>query len=96
MGWLDKGNQNTQIHGFGNIRDLDRIHQRERKRKIFLFLDFISIISILIGILIIYSFKDYITGFVFIGIGIIILVYFISRKLKRKPRHKNHRRHRRH
>ena len=97
MGWLDtpqnKRKQHLQMIAMGNIKDVDRIQRRERRRKIFIFLDFILAISIILGIFIIYSFKDYTTGFIFIAIGIIISVYFIYRRMKRNSKHRRHRRH---
>jgi len=92
MGWLDvdskKKEQHTQVIATGNIKDVDRIQQRERKRRWFIFLDIILVVCTLIGIGFIYT-KDYLTGVIFIIIGLIILGYLILRKRRKrfsKPR----------
>ena len=90
MGWLDtregRRKQHLQMIATGNIRDIDRMHERDRKRRWFIFLDIALVICILIGIAFIYYNQDYITGIVFIVVGLLILLYLIFRK---KRRHQN-------
>ena len=82
MGWLDtpeeRRRQHVQVIAGGNIKDMDRIHERDRRRNITGLFWFLFIISAILGFLI---FK---TGFVknsfyFFGFSILMLVVLIFR-----------------
>lgn len=82
MGWLDvpeeRRRQHIQVIAGGNIRDLDRIHERERRRNINFFFWLLFILSGLGGFL---TFK---AGFVknsfyFFGFAILMLIILIFR-----------------
>lgn len=90
--------QHIQINATGNIKDIDRIEQRERRRRIFIFFDVLAVFLIIIGILSIY-YKAYFFGIVLTVIGIGIIIYFIFRKTNKKndvhkKQHKHHHKHR--
>ncbi len=99
MGWLDvrddRKRQHLQMIATGNIRDIDRIQQRERRRRWFIFIDIVAILSAIIGYLS-YQASFYITSCWFFGITLIIILYLIFRKFSRKRRNNNfrHRRNR--
>ena len=94
MNW---GNPKVNVIAGGNIKDLDRINQSERRISLFIFLDIVVVIFILIGVATIYISQNFlnITGIVFIAIGIIIILFFVFRK-KKYRRNRNRRRGRRH
>jgi len=90
MGWLDtkesRRNQHLQMIATGNIRDIDRIQQRERKRRWFIFLDVVLVACIIIGIIFTYYDNNYKTGIIFLVIGLVIFLYLVLRKSLRKKR----------
>ena len=72
-----------QMHGQANFRDVVRYREMLRRRKIFLLLDAIAIISLVIGY---FLFKTgyYINSYIAFGITILIILYFVLRKLGKK------------
>ena len=88
MGLLDINKKNKSMHlqVQGNFRDLQRYEEMQRRKRWFIFLDFLIVICLLIGIGMIYFFKNYTAGAVFILIGAFIILYFILRKRARKVR----------
>ncbi|MBM3234001.1 hypothetical protein FJZ19_02810 [Candidatus Pacearchaeota archaeon] len=102
MGWGNTKNKHQQVIVTANAWDMQRIEERNRRRKWFIFLDVVLIVCILIGIGFIYYNKNYQMGGIFLVIGIFILLYLVFRK-RRKPRnvrrfrqHRNFKRNRRH
>jgi drug/metabolite transporter (DMT)-like permease len=108
MGWFDTKNKHQQVIVTANAWDMQKIEERNRKRSWFIFLDIIAVICLIIGIGLIYYEKNYITGSIFVLIGLFIFLYFVFKKSFRKTRnfapqnrnfhrnrHKNFRRHRR-
>lgn len=82
MGWLDtpedRRRQHVQVIAGGNIKDLDRIHERDRRRRINTILWTLFIISGLWGF---FSFK---TGFIdtsyyLFGFALIMLIALLVR-----------------
>ena len=99
MGWADTNNKRQHVQVMANAWDMQRIEEMNRRRRGFIFLDIFLVICILIGVAYMYA-KDYTTGFIFLAIGIVILLYLILRKKRRKnsqrfQRHKKFRRRRR-
>ena len=86
--------QHLQLIATGNIRDIDRIQQRDRKRHLFIVLNIILAISIFMGIGFIAYNGDYTTGIILIAIGLFIIVYLIFKKRKHKHYHKLYHHHR--
>lgn len=95
MGWLntpeERRKQHVQVIAGGNIKDLDRIHERDRRRKINFIFWVLLIVCGLIGWL---SFK---AGFVrqsyyFLGLTLLFLIvlvfrYGLHRKVISSKRH---------
>ena len=99
MGWFDTKNKQQHIQVIANAWDMQRIEERNRRRKWFIFLDIVVVISLLIGICLIYYSKDYVSGVVFILIGLFIFLYFVFKKRARRHKNfsrRNNRRHRHH
>src|SRR3989344_6182932 len=84
MGWFDTKNKRQNVIVTANAWDMQRIEERKRKRKWFIFLDIILVICILIGIIFIYYNQDYKTGIIFLVIGLLIFIYLFSKKRRRK------------
>lgn len=96
MGWFDTKNKHQQVVITANAWDMQRIEERERRRRWFIFLDVVIVICFLVGISFIYSAKNYVTGGLFIGIAVLIILYLMFRKKKKNNLRRNHRRHRHH
>lgn len=90
MGWIDtpenRRKQHLQMIATGNIRDIDRIHERDRRRGINATLWFLLIISTILGFFI---FKAgfvnsslYCFGFSVLMLIILIFRYGLHRKVK--------------
>ncbi|MEK6825220.1 MAG: hypothetical protein AABY00_00360 [Nanoarchaeota archaeon] len=103
MGWLDvkegKGGQHLQMIATGNISEIDRIQQRERRRKWFIFLDVVAILSLIVSYLL-YKAKFYSEAYWSFGVAIVIFIYLIFKKIKsnhyfKKRKDRNFRRNRR-
>lgn len=86
MGWFDTKNKHQHTIVTANAWDMQKIEAQNRRRKWFIFLDIVAIICLLIGINYIYSHKNYVTGSIFIIIGLFIFLYFIFRKKFRRTR----------
>lgn len=90
MGWLDTKeshrHQNVHVIAKGNINQADRIHQRERRRQWFIFLDVVMVFCILLGILFLVYGINYIIGIILIAIGLSIISFFILRKRRFRRR----------
>ena len=82
MGWLDvqpdKRRQHLQMIATGNIRDVDRIHERNRRRGINTFLWILFVIGTISGFLIFKA--DFVkNSFYFFGFSVLILIILIFR-----------------
>jgi uncharacterized membrane protein YfcA len=86
MGWFGTKNKQQHVQVVATAWDMQRIEERERKRRFFIFLDIIAILSFLLGAFLLYL-KEYIYGSILILIAIFIGWYFIFRK--RTKRYKN-------
>jgi len=90
MGWLDtpedRRRQHVQVIAGGNIRDLDRIHERNRRRSINAIFWFLFIVSGLLGWLMfqtgLIKQSFYLFGFALLFLVIIIFRYGWNRKLR--------------
>ncbi len=89
----------------GNVKQVHQIQQSERRRAWFIFLDFVAVVFIFMGVkrvfglgtLWFYFSNQFTLGIVFIAVGLLIFAYFILRKVMRRHRHRNHHhRHRHH
>jgi len=97
MGWTDtpedRRRQHLQMIATGNIRDLDRIHERDRRRKINAIIWFLFILSAVFGVV----FWNYIPiGYWLIGFALLFLIilifrYGLHRKIKIPKRGRNNR-----
>lgn len=82
MGWLDtpeeRRRQHVQVIAGGNIRDLDRIHERDRTRKINAIFWFLFVVGTLLGLLLL---KAGLTkqSFYLFGIALLFLVVLLFR-----------------
>ena len=110
MGWLDtpedRRRQNVHVVAGGNIRDLDRIHERDRRRTINGLFWFFFIMSGLFGF-ILYKIgfvkqSVYLFSFALLFLIILIFRYGLHRKLKSgkssypQSSHSHYRRYRNH
>lgn len=98
MGWLDtpegRRRQHVQVIAGGNINDLDRIHERDRNRKINAIFWVLFVSCALLGFV---TFNSIIFGnlsYYFIGLSILFLIillvrYGLHKKIKRKEHKKN-------
>ena len=67
------------------MRERQRIEDRKRRMKFFMFLDIVLVISLIVSI---YSFyrRNIVNGFLTLLVGLVILFYFLIRKIVRKKR----------
>lgn len=104
MGWLDtpeqKRRQHLQMIATGNIRDIDRIQERNRKRGITGFFWFLLIVGVLFGFLLFkagfVSQSYYLFGLAVISLIVLIFRYGFHRKVMGKNDHGHHKGHHRH
>jgi len=90
MGWLDipeeRRRQHVQVIAGGNIRDLDRIHERDRSRNINAVFWFLFIISAILGLLFfkagLVKLSFYFFGFALLFLVILIFRYGLHRKIR--------------
>ena len=98
MGWFDAQNKQQNVHVIASAWDMQRIEERNRKRRLFIILDVIAVIFLLVGIGLIYYEKNYFAGSICIIIGLLIFYFLFFRKKSREyknfPRRNKHRRHR--
>ena len=80
MGWLDTSEHNRRQHlqmfATGNIRDIDRIHERNRRRSINAIFWFLFIVS---GVLAFFYIRDYQNGYWLAGLSLLFLIILIFR-----------------
>lgn len=96
MGWLDtpeqRRRQHLQMIAAGSIKDIDRIQERNRRRRINGFLWFLLIISALLGFFVFSGgfaiISYYFFGFALLMLIILIFRYGLHRKIKLR-RNKN-------
>ncbi len=84
---FDTKKLHTQLHG--SFRDMVRYEQAERKRRLFLLLDFVAFLCMAIGAYLLYA-GVYTYGAVLVGIAVLIIAFFVLRR--RKPRQQFNRR----
>lgn len=91
---FDAQKMHMQMHGRANFRDVIRYREMLRRRKIFIILDFIALISLIVGYLF-YKSGFYTNSYTAFGVAGLIIFYFIFRKISRKNRNnrRNFRRH---
>jgi len=98
MGWLDtpeeRRRQHIQMIAKGDIKDLDRIHERDRRRRIRTVFWIIAVISALVGIYFM-NIQDYVKMSVAFLLTILIVVSIVFRR-RHHHHHRSHGHHRHH
>ncbi len=96
MGWFDTKNKQQNVHVVASAWDMQKIEERNRRRRWFIFLDIILVLCIIIGIAFIYYGNNYRVGVTFLAIGLLIILYLVfKKKEKRNSKFKNRRNFRR-
>ena len=96
MGWFDTNNKHQQVIVTANAWDMQRIEDRQRRRKWCIVFNVVAVILLLIGVSYIYSKQDYKTGVVYIIIGLFILLFNTFKRLFRSKNSSRHHRRYRH
>ncbi|MEK6854616.1 MAG: hypothetical protein AABX73_00150 [Nanoarchaeota archaeon] len=86
---------NPQMHMIGraDFKDVVRHQEMQRRRRFFIILDIIAVLSLVIGIFVFRSGLKELSYFLF-GLTAVIVLFFIFRKIGRSKRKNNFRRQR--
>ncbi|MEK6846835.1 MAG: hypothetical protein AABY16_01565 [Nanoarchaeota archaeon] len=71
--------------GRADFREIVQHNEMLRRRRIFIFLDFLAVISIIIGFLL-YKLNYYTESYFAFGIALLIILYFVFRKINNKKK----------